>query len=119
MYGFFLADLDSETSKVMTKKKMYPSPYVKWCPRAPFLTRRKTGENKKNSRDNYLFLEISQIWQKRRLITLLPPQYVVLPPTDHKRAGERHSLRDLSQNSSIHLNYLYHYLDIKYIRYTH
>ena len=47
---FFLADLDSKTSKVMTKKKIYPSPYVKWCPRAPFLTRRKTDKNDKISR---------------------------------------------------------------------
>ena len=30
---FFFADLDSKTSKVI--KKNYPSPYVKWCPRAP------------------------------------------------------------------------------------
>ena len=58
-----------------------------------------SGKTTSNSIDIYLFLEISQIWQKLCLITLLPPQYVVLLPTDHKRAGEQHSLRDLSQNS--------------------
>ena len=46
----FFADLDSKTSKVMKKKLFVPSPYVKWCSRAPFLRRRKTGENFKISR---------------------------------------------------------------------
>jgi len=31
----FFADLDSKTSKIMKKKIYSPSPYVKWCPRAP------------------------------------------------------------------------------------
>ena len=47
---YFFSDLDSKTSKVMKKIFFCPSPYVKWCPRAPFLTRRKTGKNLKISR---------------------------------------------------------------------
>ena len=35
MFFCVFADLDSKTSKIMKKKKISPSPYVKWCPRAP------------------------------------------------------------------------------------
>ena len=70
------------------------------------------GKNTSNLIDNYLFLVISQIWQRWCLINLLPPQYVVLPPTDHKCAGKRHFLKDHPQYFNLHLNYLYHYLDM-------
>ena len=64
-----------------------------------------SGKTTSNSIDTYLFLEISQIWQKWCLVTLLPPQYVVLHPMGHKRAGERHSLRELAIYASIILSF--------------
>ena len=57
-------------------------------------------------RKNYLkfnrhlfFFKFSQNWLTYSTVPPLPPQYMVLLLLDHKRAGERHSLKDLPRNS--------------------
>ena len=97
---YFFLDLENQ----ILKKKLY---VMNWHSPAldPPLRGSFFGKTTSNSIDIYLFLEISQIWQKWCLITLLPSQYVVLHPMDHKRAGERHSLRELAIYASIILSF--------------
>ena len=55
------------------------------------------GKTTLNSIDTYFFSKFSENWLTYLPVPPLPPQYMVLLLLDYKRAGERHSLKDLPE----------------------
>ena len=61
-----------------------------------------SGKNTLNLIDTYFFFKFSQNWHTYSILPPLPPQYMILLHLDQKRAGERHSLKDLPEIQRIY-----------------